>query len=82
MAYSEVREISISNECAPPLFFRSDNEAISSRSDCVFHQLEGLYIDKKVSFAKQMFSAKVKLRFRPSFFPFAASCDQKRYYPS
>lgn len=42
MAYSEVREISISNECAPPLFFRSDNEAISSRSDCVFHQIEGL----------------------------------------
>ena len=56
------------------------NEAISSRSYCVFHQLEGLYIDKKVSFAdlkatiysfaKQMFGADVKLRFRPSFFPF------------
>jgi phenylalanyl-tRNA synthetase alpha chain len=56
------------------------NEAISSRSYCVFHQLEGLYIDKNVSFAdlkatiysfaKQMFGTDVKLRFRPSFFPF------------
>ena len=56
------------------------NEAISSRSYCVFHQLEGIYIDKKVSFAdlkatiysfaRQMFGADVKLRFRPSFFPF------------
>lgn len=56
------------------------NEAISSRSYCVFHQLEGLYIDKKVSFAdlkatifsfaRQMFGKDVQLRFRPSFFPF------------
>jgi phenylalanyl-tRNA synthetase alpha chain len=56
------------------------NEAISARSYCVFHQLEGLYIDKNVSFAdlkatiysfaKQMFGSDVKLRFRPSFFPF------------
>ncbi|ABL66493.1 phenylalanine--tRNA ligase subunit alpha [Chlorobium phaeobacteroides] len=56
------------------------NEAISSRSYCVFHQLEGLYIDKGVSFADlkatifsfahQMFGSDVKLRFRPSFFPF------------
>ena len=56
------------------------NEAISSRSYCVFHQLEGLYIDKNVSFAdlkatiysfaRQMFGTDVKLRFRPSFFPF------------
>jgi len=56
------------------------NEAISARSYCVFHQLEGLYIDKKVSFAdlkatiysfsRQMFGSDVKLRFRPSFFPF------------
>ncbi len=56
------------------------NEAISARSYCVFHQLEGLYIDKNVSFAdlkatiysfaRQMFGADVKLRFRPSFFPF------------
>lgn len=56
------------------------NEAISARSFCVFHQLEGLYIDKNVSFAdlkatiysfaRQMFGSDVKLRFRPSFFPF------------
>jgi len=56
------------------------NEAISARSYCVFHQLEGLYIDKGVtfadlkatiySFAKQMFGSNVKLQFRPSFFPF------------
>ncbi|NTU93308.1 MAG: phenylalanine--tRNA ligase subunit alpha [Chlorobiaceae bacterium] len=56
------------------------NEAISARSYCVFHQLEGLYIDKNVSFsdlkatiysfARQMFGSDVQLRFRPSFFPF------------
>ena len=56
------------------------NEAISARSYCVFHQLEGLYIDTNVSFAdlkatifsfaKQMFGSSVELRFRPSFFPF------------
>ena len=56
------------------------NEALSARSYCVFHQLEGLYIDKNVSFAdlkatiysfaRQMFGTDVKLRFRPSFFPF------------
>jgi len=56
------------------------NEAISARSYCVFHQLEGIYIDKNVSFAdlkatiysfaRQMFGTDVKLRFRPSFFPF------------
>jgi len=55
------------------------NEAISSRSHCIFHQIEGIYVDEKVSFAdlkqmilyftKSMFG-KSKLRFRPSFFPF------------
>jgi len=55
------------------------NEAISSRSHCFFHQLEGLYIDKDVSFADlkqtlqyfttQLFG-KSKIRLRPSFFPF------------
>lgn len=63
---------------APGKVYR--NEAISARSYCVFHQLEGLYIDKGVtfadfkatiySFAQQMFGSDVKLRFRPSFFPF------------
>lgn len=56
------------------------NEAVSARSLCVFHQLEGLYVDRGVtfadlkatiySFAKQMFGSDVNLRFRPSFFPF------------
>ncbi|MBO9700019.1 MAG: phenylalanine--tRNA ligase subunit alpha [Sporocytophaga sp.] len=56
------------------------NEAISARAHCVFHQVEGLYIDENVSFAdlkqtlyhfvKEMFGKDTKLRFRPSFFPF------------
>ncbi len=55
------------------------NEAISARSHCFFHQLEGLYIDKDVSFADlkqtlQFFTTelfgKSKIRFRPSYFPF------------
>lgn len=56
------------------------NEAISARAHCFFHQVEGLYIDKNVSFAdlkqtlfhfaKEMYGKDVKIRFRPSFFPF------------
>ncbi|MCC8018370.1 MAG: phenylalanine--tRNA ligase subunit alpha [Rikenellaceae bacterium] len=56
------------------------NEAISSRSHCIFHQVEGLYIDRNVSFAdlkqsllyfaKKMFGEDSKIRLRPSFFPF------------
>ena len=56
------------------------NEAISARAHCFFHQVEGLYIDKEVSFAdlkqtliyfaKEMFGEKAKIRLRPSFFPF------------
>ena len=55
------------------------NEAISARSHCFFHQVEGLYVDKNVSFAdlkqtlqyftSQMFG-KSKIRLRPSYFPF------------
>ncbi|PZW43992.1 phenylalanyl-tRNA synthetase alpha subunit [Mesonia algae] len=62
---------------SPGRVFR--NEAISSRSHCIFHQVEGLYIDKDVSFAdlkqtllyftKQLFG-KSKIRLRPSYFPF------------
>jgi len=62
---------------SPGRVFR--NEAVSSRSHCIFHQLEGLYIDKDVSFAdlkqtllyftKEMFG-KSKIRLRPSYFPF------------
>ena len=56
------------------------NEAISYRAHCFFHQVEGLYIDKDVSFtdlkqvlllfAKEMFGADTKIRLRPSYFPF------------
>jgi phenylalanyl-tRNA synthetase alpha chain len=56
------------------------NETISARSHCFFHQLEGLYIDENVSFAdlkqtlyyfvQEMYGTDVKIRFRPSYFPF------------
>lgn len=56
------------------------NEAISARAHCIFHQVEGLYIDKNVSFAdlkqavllfaKEMFGENVQIRLRPSYFPF------------
>ncbi len=56
------------------------NETISARAHCFFHQCEGLYIDKNVSFADlkqtlyyfvtEMFGADTKVRFRPSYFPF------------
>lgn len=63
---------------APGRVFR--NEAISSRSHCMFHQIEGLYIDRKVSFAdmkqtllefaQSFFGEKTAIRLRPSYFPF------------
>lgn len=56
------------------------NETISARAHCFFHQCEGLYVDKNVSFADlkqalfyfvtQMFGSDTKVRFRPSYFPF------------
>lgn len=56
------------------------NEAISNRSHCFFHQVEGLYVDKDVSFAdlkqtllffaKEYFGASTEIRLRPSYFPF------------
>jgi phenylalanyl-tRNA synthetase alpha chain len=56
------------------------NEAISARAHCFFHQVEGLYIDKNVSFAdlrevllyfaKEMFGPETQIRLRPSYFPF------------
>lgn len=56
------------------------NEAISARSHCIFHQVEGLYIDTNVSFAdlkqtllyfsKELFGQSTQIRLRPSFFPF------------
>ena len=63
---------------SPGRVFR--NEAISSRSHCMFHQIEGLYIDKGVSFAdlkqtllyfaKEFLGEKTDIRLRPSYFPF------------
>jgi len=56
------------------------NEAISARAHCLFHQVEGLYVDKNVSFAdlkqtllyfsREMFAPDTQIRLRPSFFPF------------
>ena len=56
------------------------NEAITARAHCFFHQIEGLYIDKNVSFAdlkqvlryfaKELFGSETKIRLRPSYFPF------------
>lgn len=63
---------------APGRVFR--NEAISARAHCIFHQIEGLYIDRNVSFAdlkqsllyfaREMFGANTQIRLRPSYFPF------------
>ncbi len=63
---------------SPGRVFR--NEAISARAHCIFHQMEGLYVDENVSFAdlkqtlyhfvKEMFEKETKIRFRPSYFPF------------
>ncbi|PID88471.1 MAG: phenylalanine--tRNA ligase subunit alpha [Bacteroidia bacterium] len=63
---------------SPGRVFR--NEAISARSHCIFHQIEGLYIDKDVSFAdlkqtllyfaKEFFGQDTRIRLRPSYFPF------------
>ncbi len=63
---------------SPGRVFR--NEAISARAHCIFHQVEGLYIDEDVSFAdmkqtllyfaREMFGENTQIRLRPSFFPF------------
>lgn len=63
---------------SPGRVFR--NEAVSARSHCIFHQVEGLYVDKGVSFAdlkqtlfyfaREMFGEDTQIRFRPSYFPF------------
>ncbi len=65
-------------EISPGRVFR--NEAISARAHCIFHQIEGMYIDENVSFAdlkqtllyfaKEMFGEDTRIRLRPSFFPF------------
>lgn len=78
-------QVRVMNSQKPPIrtispgrVFR--NEAISARAHCIFHQVEGLYIDKGVSFAdlrhvldyfaREFFGAEAKIRLRPSYFPF------------
>jgi phenylalanyl-tRNA synthetase alpha chain len=78
-------QISIMEKQAPPVralmpgrVYR--NEAVSARSYCMFHQVDGIYVDTDVtfaelkgtlvSFAKQFYGSDLKYRFRPSFFPF------------
>lgn len=66
------------------------NEAISARSNCFFHQIEGLYIDEGVSFAdlkqtlflfvQEFFGKKTKVRFRPSYFPFTEPSAEMDIY--
>lgn len=73
---------------SPGRVFR--NEAISARSHCIFHQVEGLYIDKKVSFAdlkqtllffaREFFGKDVKIRLRPSYFPFTEPSAEMDVY--
>ena len=73
---------------APGRVYR--NEDISVRSYCLFHQIEGLYVDKKVSFAdlkgvlnffaKEFFGNSVKTRFRPSYFPFTEPSAEMDIY--
>lgn len=73
---------------SPGRVFR--NEAISSRSHCIFHQIEGLYIDKRVSFAdlkqtllyfaQEFFGKDTKIRLRPSYFPFTEPSAEMDVY--
>jgi len=73
---------------APGRVYR--NETISSRSHCQFHQVEGLYIDKKVSFAdmkqtllyfaREMYGADTQIRLRPSYFPFTEPSAEMDVY--
>jgi len=66
------------------------NEDISVRSYCLFHQIEGLYVDRKVTFAdlkgtldyfaKQFFGSSIKTRFRPSYFPFTEPSAEMDVY--
>ncbi|HMQ47579.1 MAG TPA: phenylalanine--tRNA ligase subunit alpha [Saprospiraceae bacterium] len=73
---------------APGRVYR--NETVSARSHCQFHQVEGLYVDEGVSyadmkqtllyFAREMFGPDVKIRLRPSFFPFTEPSAEMDVY--
>lgn len=73
---------------SPGRVFR--NEAISARAHCIFHQIEGLYIDKDVSFAdmkdtllyfaREFYGPETKIRLRPSYFPFTEPSAEMDVY--
>lgn len=73
---------------APGRVYR--NEAVSARAHCMFHQIEGLYIDKGVSFAdlkqtllyfaREFFGKEAKIRLRPSYFPFTEPSAEMDVY--
>ena len=73
---------------SPGRVFR--NEAISARAHCIFHQVEGLYIDKDVSFAdlkqclyffaREFFGDQTRIRLRPSYFPFTEPSAEMDVY--
>jgi phenylalanyl-tRNA synthetase alpha chain len=73
---------------SPGRVFR--NEAISARAHCIFHQVEGLYIDKGVSFAdlkqtllyfaRELFGSETQIRLRPSYFPFTEPSAEMDIY--
>jgi len=73
---------------SPGRVFR--NEAISARAHCIFHQVEGLYIDKDVSFAdlkqtllyfaREFFGEETEIRLRPSYFPFTEPSAEMDIY--
>ncbi len=73
---------------APGRVFR--NEAVSARAHCIFHQIEGLYIDRNVSFAdmkdtllyfaREYYGPETKIRLRPSYFPFTEPSAEMDVY--
>lgn len=93
--HTSASQIHFMEENNPPIKIISPgrvyrNEDISVRSYCLFHQIEGLYVDKKVSFSdlkgvmeyfsKKYFGNDVKVRFRPSYFPFTEPSAEMDIY--
>tara|TARA_Y100001934_G_scaffold213219_1_gene252448 strand:- start:507 stop:1517 length:1011 start_codon:yes stop_codon:yes gene_type:complete len=93
--HTSASQIHFMEENDPPIRIISPgrvyrNEDISVRSYCLFHQIEGLYVDKNVSFAdlkgvmeyfsKKYFGEDVKVRFRPSYFPFTEPSAEMDIY--
>ena len=93
--HTSASQIHFMENNAPPIKIISPgrvyrNEDISVRSYCLFHQIEGLYVDKNVSFSdlkgvmeyfsKKYFGQDVKVRFRPSYFPFTEPSAEMDIY--